>query len=192
MAMYHHPRVRAWFAILAFLFASFGCKKTGVVQEPAPSPPVFGKLVFQGAAFQNNGTYPKLHTCDSSGISPALNWSAVPAGVKGYAVTMHHYPPTGDKHVYWVLYNIPPDVTSIPQGLSGTYSFGINTVDRKNTYAPPCSQGPGPKAYILTLYALQAQPVISKPAPQVTMDVLLDAIRSAKLDTAVMNVTYTR
>lgn len=150
------------------------------------------RLSFKGEGFSDNGNYLKLYTCDSTGISPAVKWDSVPAGVKGFAVTMHHYPPTGDKHVYWVVYNIPPDVRSLPAGQPGAYSFGINTVNSRNTYAPPCSQGPGPKVYILTLYALSAQPVISKPASQVTMDVLLEAIRSVKVDSAVMNVTYTR
>lgn len=169
-----------------------GCKKQVIDADTTIPVPVYGKLQFLGAGFQHNGIYPKLNTCDSTGISPGLSWSAVPDGVKGYAITMHHYPPTGDKHVYWVVYNIPPDITSIPLGQTGAYSYGINTVNGKNMYTPPCSQGPGAKVYILTLYALSRQPTITQPASQVTMDVLLEAIKSAKMDTAVMSVTYTR
>ena len=191
MGRFAHASILAAAFVGLALFIS-GCRKDSGSTDSQPTPPVTGKMVFQGAGFQNNGTYPKLYTCDSSGISPGLSWGSAPAGVKGYAVTMHHYPPTGDKHVYWVVYNIPSNVTSIPQGQSGLYSYGINTVDRKNTYAPPCSQGPGAKVYILTLYALSQNPTVSLPPAQVTMDVLLDAIRTSKLDTAVMNVTYTR
>lgn len=175
-----------WIAILSFA----DCSKPSGSSGPMPSPAV--RLAFRGEGFSDNGTYPKLYTCDSTGISPSVKWDSVATGVKGFAVTMHHYPPTGDKHVYWVVYNIPPDVRSLPAGQPGAYSFGINTVNGRNQYSPPCSQGPGPKVYILTLYALSAQPVISKPASQVTMDVLLEAIRSVKVDSAVMNVTYTR
>jgi len=166
------------------------CSKTST--SPGPVPPASARLVFKGEGFAHDGHYPKRYTCDSAGISPALSWESVPANARGFAITMHHYPPTGDKHVYWVVYNIPFDVRSLPAGQPGSFSFGINTVNSRNLYAPPCSQGPGAKVYILTLYALSAQPVIAKPAPQVTMDVLLDAIWATKLDTAVMSVTYTR
>jgi hypothetical protein len=65
-------------------------------------------------------------------------------------------------------------------------------VDRKNTYTPPCSQGPGAKVYILTLYALSAAPSISVSSAQVTMDVLIAGVRNKILDSTVMTVTYTR
>jgi Raf kinase inhibitor-like YbhB/YbcL family protein len=175
--------------VLALAAMTEGCSKSA---SPADSLPPAAALVFKGEGFLHNGNYPKLYTCDSSGISPGVSWESVPTGTKTFAITMHHYPPTGDKHVYWVVYNIPADIRSIPAGFTGVYSYGINTVNGRNTYTPPCSQGPGAKVYILTLYALQAQPVISKPASQVTMDVLLDAIRTTKLDSAIMNVTYTR
>ena len=91
-----------------------------------------------------------------------------------------------------VLYNIPNTVTSLSDNSKSIGSFGINTVDRKNTYTPPCSQGPGAKVYILTLYALSAAPTISVSSSQVTMDILLAGIRNKILDSTVMTVTYTR
>lgn len=153
------------------------------------------QLLFTGNGFANNGNFPKLFTCDSSGFSPGLQWSNAPTGTNSYAITMHHLPPTyptEDKHVYVVLYNIPSAVTSLTNNSKTIGSFGINTVDRKNTYTPPCSQGPGAKVYILTLYALSAAPSISVSSSQVTMDILLAGIRNKILDSTVMTVTYTR
>jgi phosphatidylethanolamine-binding protein (PEBP) family uncharacterized protein len=153
------------------------------------------QLLFTGNGFANNGNYLKLFTCDSSGFSPGLQWSNAPTGTNSYAITMHHFPPnfpTEDKHVYFVLYNIPSSVTSITNNSKTIGSFGINTVDRKNTYTPPCSQGPGAKVYILTLYALIAAPSISVSSAQVTMDIMLAGIRNKILDSTVMTVTYTR
>jgi len=163
---------------------------------PTPTTPTTAnQLVFSGTTFSNNGAYPKLYTCDSSGFSPALQWSKEPAGTKSYVITMHHYPPTyptEDKHVYFVLYNIPSGTNSLPANSKTIGNFGINTVNRKNEYTPPCSQGPGAKTYILTLYALSDQPSITTTATQTTMDVVLAGIRNRILDSAVMNVTYTR
>jgi phosphatidylethanolamine-binding protein (PEBP) family uncharacterized protein len=190
------------YILLTFLvFVSFlSCSKTTITDTNTnttnPLPTTIAKqLVFTGNGFANNGNYPKLYTCDSSGFSPGLQWSNAPTGTTSYAITMHHFPPTyptEDKHVYLVLYNIPSTVTSLTDNSKSIGAFGINTVDRKNSYTPPCSQGPGAKVYILTLYALNAAPTISVSSAQVTMDVLLAGMRNKILDSTVMTVTYTR
>jgi len=164
-----------------------------VSQTPANNPPtIANQLKFTGNGFVHNGTYPKLFTCDSLGISPGLQWSNAPTVTTSYAITMYTIPPTGEKHVYIVLYNIPSNITSIPNDAQSIGVFGINTVNGKPTYTPPCSQGPGAKIYVLTLYALNAPPTISVPNTQVTMDILLAGMKNKILDSAVMSVTYTR
>ena len=187
--------------ILFIVFVSvLSCSKSTTTNSNSnsatPSPTTIAKqLIFTGNGYSNNGNFPKLFTCDSSGFSPGLQWSNAPSGTNSYAITMHHFPPsypTEDKHVYFVLYNIPSSVTSLSDNSKSIGSFGINTVDRKNTYTPPCSQGPGAKVYILTLYALSAAPTISVSSSQVTMDILLAGIRNKILDSTVMTVTYTR
>ena len=156
------------------------------------SPTIANQLKFSGNGFSNNGLYPKLYTCDSLGISPGLFWTNAPATTTSYAITMYTIPPTGDKHVYIVLYNIPYNTTSIPDNSKSIGNFGINTVDGKRTYTPPCSQGPGAKIYVLTLYALNSSPTITVPETQVTMDILLAGMKNKIVDSAVMTVTYTR
>ena len=185
--------------IIFFVFVSFlSCSKSTSTNTNTTSslPTTIAKqLVFTGNGFVNNGNYPKLYTCDSSGFSPGLQLSNAPTGTNSYAITMHHFPPTyptEDKHVYIVLYNIPNTVNSLADNSKTIGSFGINTVDRKNAYTPPCSQGPGAKVYILTLYALSAAPTITVSSSQVTMDVLIAGIRNKILDSSVMTVTYTR
>jgi hypothetical protein len=65
-------------------------------------------------------------------------------------------------------------------------------VNGKNTYTPPCSQGPGAKIYVITVYALSEQPTITLAANKITMDVLLDAISTKTLAKSVLSVSYTR
>jgi phosphatidylethanolamine-binding protein (PEBP) family uncharacterized protein len=153
---------------------------------------IANQLNFSGNGFVNNGIYPKLYTCDSSGISPGLQWSNAPNSTTSYAITMYTITPTGDKHVYFVLYNIPSTTSSIPDNSKSIGVFGINTVDGKTTYTPPCSQGPGAKIYVLTLYALNAQPTIAVSNTQVTMDILIAGMKNKIVDSAVMSVTYSR
>lgn len=121
-----------------------------------------------------------------------MAWSNAPAATKSFAITMHTIPPTGDKHVYYVLYNMPATTTSLPENNTSIGLFGINTVNGKTSYTPPCSQGPGPKEYIMTAYALSADPVLPVAQSKVTMDILLTAISSLTLATAPLSVTYSR
>ncbi|MEI6264364.1 MAG: YbhB/YbcL family Raf kinase inhibitor-like protein [Sphingobacteriia bacterium] len=178
--------------IVSFLIVLTGCQKSTSSTPASDIPVIANQLKFTGNGFANNGVYPKVNTCDSLGISPGLQWSNAPSSTSSYAITMYTIPPTGDKHVYIVLYNIPASISSISDNSKSIGVFGINTVDGKTTYTPPCSQGPGAKIYVLTLYALNAAPSIAVPNTQVTRDILLAGMKNKILDSAVMSVTYTR
>ena len=142
-------------------------------------------------AVTQNGFLPKLYTCDSLGISPPLEWTHPPLGTKAFAVTMHHFPKDGDKHVYIVLYNIPSTITELPQGVTNIGIWGRNTQNRNLSYSPPCSKGPGAKTYILTIYAL-SEPVNLNKTEGVTMDELVSAIKTSTLASATLPVQYSR
>lgn len=139
-----------------------------------------------------DGRLPVEYTCDGDGSTLALSWSGAPAGTVGYAVIMHHDAPDNTVHWYWVLYNIPADVTSLPKNVSGIGTLGNNINNGRAEYSPPCSKGPGDKTYTYTVYALSAQPQVTLPAEQVTRDVMLDAIKDITLASAELNVVYAR
>ncbi len=167
----------------------FSCKKD-VVETIIPT--TVSTFTATSPAFTNNGTLPAKYTCDGASISPPIAWEGAPTGTKSYALIMHHVPPTGDKHVYMLVYNIPNSVNGLTEKSANVGLFGINTVNGKTEYTPPCSQGPGAKLYVLTVYALSAEPVLGVAQSKVTMDILLAAISKTTLGTAVMNVNYTR
>jgi phosphatidylethanolamine-binding protein (PEBP) family uncharacterized protein len=171
---------------------SSSCKKSSTVDVMAD--PIVTTTTFKATstAFVNDGTFPKLYTCDSIGISPKLSWTGAPTGTVSYAVVMHHIPPTPPNHVYMMLYNIPASITGIVDAVSGVGLFGHNTVNNLLAYTPPCSQGSGAKLYTITVYALSAVPVFTVAASAVTRDLFLDAIANTTLATSIINVTYTR
>jgi phosphatidylethanolamine-binding protein (PEBP) family uncharacterized protein len=138
------------------------------------------------------GALPTEYTCDGASATLALTWSSAPEETAGYAVIMHHIASPEDIHWYWVLYDIPVDVTSLPKNITRIGTLGNNSVNGDTAYAPPCSKGPGEKVYTYTVYALSAQPLLSVPASEVTRTVLLEAIRDITLASAELNVTYTR
>ena len=177
-----------------FTIASIAIFQMGLLFFPF-SDQVVGankELQLNGMGFEDNGQFPKEYTCDSSGISPALSWKGRPKGTESYVLTMHHFDPNGNKHVYWVLYNIPANIQSLPSNASGIGSMGINTVNRRNAYAPPCSKGPGPKQYLITLYAVSKQVLTGNTQGVITMDDVMRDIETTKLDSSLLTVTYSR
>ncbi len=180
---------KIWMVFTFGICFNLACTKKADTATTITATP--GILTLSSTAFTNNGRLPILYTCDGSSVSPPIAWTDASAGTMSYAVTMHHVPAPGEKHVYWVLYNIPT-VTGLLVNNSGVGNFGINTVNGKQSYSPPCSQGPGDKQYTLTVYALSAAPKFSVSASTISMDLLLDAIKTTTLATGTMNVVYAR
>lgn len=137
-----------------------------------------------------DGRLPVEYTCDGASSTLALTWSGAPAGTQSFAVIMHHNAPGNEIHWYWVLYDIPANVTSLAKNSAGIGTLGTNSVNDRNEYAPPCSKGPGDKEYTYTVYALSAQPQIT--TSPVNRAALLDAIKGITLASAEMNVVYAR
>jgi phosphatidylethanolamine-binding protein (PEBP) family uncharacterized protein len=139
----------------------------------------------------DGGRLPAEYTCDGASSTLALSWSGAPVGTESFAVVMHHVAPE-TIHWYWVLYDIPSTVISLPKNVTGVGILGNNINNGRAEYSPPCSKGPGDKEYIYTVYALSAQPQFTVPASQITRAVLLDAIKDITLASAEMHVVYAR
>jgi phosphatidylethanolamine-binding protein (PEBP) family uncharacterized protein len=133
-------------------------------------------------------------TCESKATprAPTLAWDKPPHGTKAFAVVMHHITRDNDTHVYMVVANIPAAARELKSGDASAGAWGQNTVNRKNAYAPPCSQGPGDKTYTITLYALSAEAKVPAASTPLTRDVLLAAIKDTTLATASVDVKYAR
>ena len=119
-------------------------------------------LALTSSVFAPNGAIPKQYTCQGSDISVPLAWSGLPAGTKSLALIVDD-PDAPDPAapqltwVHWVLYNIPPHITGIREGIKagalpkGTLE-GLN--DWKRTgYGGPCPPI-GRHRYFHKLYAL--------------------------------------
>jgi Raf kinase inhibitor-like YbhB/YbcL family protein len=114
------------------------------------------------AAFMSNEEIPERYTCDGMDVSPPLEWSGLPADTKSLALIVDD-PDAPDPAaprmtwVHWVLYNIPPEATGLPEGvgsqdLPAGAKEGLN--DWKRTgYGGPCPPI-GRHRYFHKLYAL--------------------------------------
>jgi phosphatidylethanolamine-binding protein (PEBP) family uncharacterized protein len=135
---------------------------------------------------------PTAYTCDGESATLPLIWTGAPQETVSFALIMHHEASPADIHWYWVLYNIPAAVTSLSRNIKGIGTLGTNSVNDRTEYAPPCSQGPGIKAYTYTVYALSQNPSVPVPSDQVTREVLLTAISGITISSAKMTVYYSR
>ena len=114
------------------------------------------------SAFMPNEEIPRQYTCDGKDVSPPLGWSDLPADTKSLLLIVDDPDapdPAAPKMtwVHWVLYNIPPTATGLPEGVKsqdlpeGTKE-GLN--DWKRTgYGGPCPPI-GRHRYFHKLYAL--------------------------------------
>lgn len=105
--------------------------------------------------FQHNQPIPSIHTCDGKDISPHLTWSGAPEGAKSFALAcIDPDAPMGD-FIHWLVYNIPPTVSALPQG--GPLPSGALEVANdfgKKPYGGPCPPS-GTHRYFFTIYALK-------------------------------------
>lgn len=119
-------------------------------------------LRLTSSAFSDGGAIPAQHTCTGKDTSPPLAWSGVPVGTNSLVLIVDDPDAPDPKApkmtwVHWVVYNIPPAVTAIPEGTSATAlspqaQSGLN--DWKRTgYGGPCPPI-GRHRYFHKLYAL--------------------------------------
>lgn len=119
-------------------------------------------LSITSTAFAPNGEIPSVYTCEGKNISPPLAWSGAPAQTRSLALVIDD-PDAPDPAaptttwVHWVLYDIPPAATGLPEGVasnalpSGTHE-GRNDWGRTG-YGGPCPPI-GRHRYFHKLYAL--------------------------------------
>ncbi len=128
-----------------------------IVKEPEKT-----HLSISNPAFAYNAQIPSKYTCDPENIKPPLLYHNVPAGAKSLALFLDDPDiPQSVKdsmHIsvfdHWVVFNIPPSVTSIPEGAQPEGTPGVGT--RGDTkYLGPCPPDREHR-YFFKLYALDA------------------------------------
>jgi len=107
-------------------------------------------LVLFSPAFHNGQAIPRRYGCDGRGESPALRWTAPPAGTHSFALRV--YDPDADGFTHWLAWAIPSASRGLAVGAhaprEGTNDFG------RRGYGAPCPP-PGPAhRYVFVLYAL--------------------------------------
>ena len=131
-------------------------------------------ILVESPAFAEGAQIPRRYTCDGEDISPPLSWSGVPEGTKSLALICDDPDAPGKTWVHWVLFNLPPRTTELPEGvparaaISGGGAQGINDF-RKIGYGGPCPPS-GTHRYVFKLYALDAEIALATGATRADLD----------------------
>lgn len=151
-------------------------------------------LELRSSAFIASGTIPRKHTCDGADLSPALEWTGVPEGARTLALICDDPDAPVGTWVHWVLYNLPADVTRLPEGIPSTETIeqgasqGVNDFGRIG-YGGPCPPPGKPHRYFFRLYALDAKVALS---PGAKKKDLLKAMKNHVLEQTELMGTYGR
>jgi phosphatidylethanolamine-binding protein (PEBP) family uncharacterized protein len=149
-----------------------------------------GSFMLTSPVVEDMAEMPSDYTGDGSGATLPLEWKGAPAGTQGFALIMDHTDPEGAQKWYWTLYDIPAGVTKLPRNVQGIGKVGTGFKGQIG-YEPPHSKGPGPKTYVLTVYALSAPLGITQAPREVNREVLLAAMRGKVLAHSSLRVVHT-
>jgi Raf kinase inhibitor-like YbhB/YbcL family protein len=158
-------------------------------QSDAPQ----GKLALSSTAFGAGDVIPARFSCDGEDISPELDWGSAPEGTVTFALIMDDPDAPGGTWVHWVIFNMPADLTGLPDGVPAEAELadgsrqGTNS-GRRLGYAGPCPPGETHR-YFFKLYALDQAIDL---ASGITADELAAGMQGHILDQAELMGTYTR
>jgi Raf kinase inhibitor-like YbhB/YbcL family protein len=128
-------------------------------QTAAPEGEQPMTIQITSTAFADGSPIPQKYTCDKEDISPPLAWTGLPARTKSLALIVDDPDAPGGVWVHWVVYNMPPALTGLPEGVAKTATLagiGVQAITdfRKPGYGGPCPPKGKPHRYFFKLYAL--------------------------------------
>jgi Raf kinase inhibitor-like YbhB/YbcL family protein len=153
-------------------------------------------LAITSTAFTPGGEIPTRHTCEGEDLSPPLAFSGAPQAARSLALVVDD-PDAPDPaaprmvYVHWVLHDLPPGTTSLPEGISrATLPKGAR--EGQNDWKRPGYGGPCPPIgrhrYFFKLYALDT--VLGDLGGHATKQRLLEAMKGHVLEEAQLMGTY--
>jgi len=144
----------------------------------------------KSAAFAAGERIPVKHTGEGENVSPPLSWDGVPEDAKELALVCDDPDaPRAEPWVHWVVYKIPADRRSFPEGSAEGAAEGKNDSGSQGYSGPMPPRGHGVHHYHFKVYALDKTLDL---APGATKGELLRAIEGHVLAEGELVGTYER
>lgn len=146
-------------------------------------------MKLQSGSFRSGSEIPSRHGYKKKNISPALTISKVPEGAQSLALIMDDpdaMAPAGKVWVHWLLWNVDPSTTRIPEG-----SIPDGAVQGKTDFGETGYGGPAPPdkrhTYVFKLYALDTALNLKEGSPKKKLEA---AIKGHVLAETTLTGTY--
>jgi len=126
-------------------------------------------------------------------ISFPLEWGETPAGTKSFVLSVVDPHPVTRNWVHWLVINIPPSVSSLPEGASGK-GMPRGSKELQNSFGnmgfggPQPPRGSGSHPYVITIYALGVES-LDLPA-NTSLSSFQTAVESKAIDSASLTGTF--
>jgi Raf kinase inhibitor-like YbhB/YbcL family protein len=153
------------------ILAAAACASTG----PHPSAPpgvTVASITVTSHSFAPNATIPIENTCDGKDVSPQLTWSAPPEGTKALVVLLEDPDASGSEFTHWLVFNVPPDITSIPEGADAAATHGtLGTNSFPDvSYRGPCPSHGEAHHYVFRVFAVNTLLPVQEGATRGALD----------------------
>lgn len=163
--------------VLAALLAASVIPANAQQGGPPPGPggrpgggmPMMGpQLRLSSPAFSDGSPVPEKYSCAAgfnNMTSPELHWVNAPKDTASFVILFHDPDARAGKRLeditHWVVYNIPGDATSLPEGVKpdAPASVGLQgtNIMGRPAYMGPCAPAGPDHHYTFDLYALDAK-----------------------------------
>ncbi len=143
--------------LLIFMNATIHAEETSMLPETATSTSHMTLSIANGSI--TNGSFIETrYTCSGMQKSPDIRWNNIPNNTQSLAFILDDPDAPAGTFTHWIVYNIPPEITNIPENAAisqnnSQITIGINTAKEKN-YFPPCPPAHQIHHYRFSLYAL--------------------------------------
>ncbi len=136
----------------------YGCEKK---QTPQNKEADDMTIKVTSPAFEQAGMISSKYTADGEDISPPLKWEGVPEGTVTIALISDDPDAPVGTWVHWVMWNIPPDKTGLPENVPPDPKLPDGSIQGITDFRNPGYGGPAPPSgthrYFFKIYALDTK-----------------------------------
>ena len=144
-------------AISLFMYYT-ATKTVSILSEKLDKPM---SIAVYSPAFSYGSRIPVKYTCDGLDVSIPVKWdpNTLPKGTRSLVLVMFDPDAPRGVFIHWILYNIPLNITEIPENIprkplvKGVGLQGINDFGRIG-YGGPCPPKGSSHRYFIRLFAL--------------------------------------
>jgi Raf kinase inhibitor-like YbhB/YbcL family protein len=148
-------------------------------------------MTLTSGSFAPGDSIPTRYSLYGENISPDLAWERVPEATRGFALVCRDPDAPGGTFYHWVLFNIPDNVRTLPEGVGREPVLPTGGIQGTNSFRRVGYDGPKPPGgihhYYFDLYALDGVLALDETA---TAGRLLEAMKGHVLAKASLMGKY--